>query len=109
MTLLTLPDYSGTNNVISISALMNLLGVPVPDPPTARAIYLAQISGGAASSRIGGSNVGNNRGLPFGTSQDVILRVAAGEPAEQGAWRLDELFIYAASTDKLSITLGVYG
>ena len=98
MRIITVPDFPGDG---AVHSLANLLGVP--SNTLARAVLLREISGGAASSRIGDQTVSATRGLPFNANDDLILPQASAIYGESPMWNLSDIYIFAATNDILAI------
>jgi len=105
MTLISIPDFAGDNKAHSILDLLRDAGMVIPAPPTAKALIFREISGGATSSRIGDLNVKATQGIPFSSTDSVLLpSVAVGDGLTGAGWELSKVFIWAANGDTLSVS-----
>jgi hypothetical protein len=103
MTITSLPDFSGDGQVHSIASLIASAGVTLPG--NAAMLLIREISGGAANSRVGGSNVATNRGIPLSTADSLLLPgFSAGGSLDSLGWDVSVIYIYAATGDTLSIS-----
>ena len=98
MRILTVPDFPGDGTVHSLA---NLLGVP--SNTLARVVVLREVSGGAATSRVGDSNVSATRGVPLSANDQLVLPQAGALYGESPLWNLSDLYIFAATNDVLAI------
>jgi hypothetical protein len=109
MDLIAISDFNGSNAVHKVSDLFASAGVTLPSPPLVKLVLFREISGGTTNSRISGANVGPTRGIPFSTAENVVLPdTASGGTLGGTAWNLDNVYVYAATGDVLSIAVALF-
>jgi hypothetical protein len=108
--LVPIPDFAGDNAVHTIAQIMTLQGVAVPSPPRAVMLVFREITAGTTNSRIGDATVSTTRGIPFSSTDSLVLP-ALGGPSwylNQPTYDLTKIFVFAANGDTLAIAIGVW-
>jgi hypothetical protein len=113
MTFITIPDFPGDNAVHSIVSIMVIQGVAVPNPPLARMMVFREVTGGAAGTRLGGSNVSATNGIPFTTSDSLVLPALSFPPGLSAfesplGYPLDQIYLRVPTGDTVAIGFVVF-
>jgi hypothetical protein len=106
MRILTVPDFAGDGAAHSLAQIMTLKGVAVPTPPLARGVLIHEASAGSTNSRMGDATVSATQGLLLGLNDTLILpQLGSMLYSDSPMWNLNDVYMFAATGDTLSIAL----
>lgn len=105
MQFISLPDLAGTGASSNLYDLFLEAGI-TPPSSLAVAVMVYEVAGGPGSSRIGGPNVGPNRGIPItaGGNDSVKLDVLPRGGSAVEIYDLRQVFVWRAASDTLGVT-----
>jgi hypothetical protein len=106
--LVTIPDFQGDNIVRSLVDLLVAFQIEVPSPPLARMLVLRELSGRPAVSRVGNQAVSSVNGIRLNSTDSLVFPALSPHSelnVESAFYHLDQIFIWPASQEVLSIGL----
>jgi hypothetical protein len=108
MKILHIPDVAGNNTVKSLASMFATAGVALPPGNKAKWIRLTEISAGTTTTRVGGSNVSTTNGMTLNPTADGLYLPQVPGYDSDALYDLDEIYIYHATGDTVSIAVGVW-
>ena len=105
MKLYSIPDFRGTGVAVRISQIAADAGKALPPDNRVAMVLFREVSGGTGSSRVGDSSVNATTGIPLSTNDSVLLPNISAAPWAT-FYALDEVYLFAPSSDTISITYG---
>jgi hypothetical protein len=108
MKILHIPDVAGNNTVKTIASMFASAGVPLPPGNLVKWVRIVEISTGTTNTRVGNSDVSATNGMTLNISADGLYLPAVPGYAADSLYDLNEIFIYHATGDTISIGVGVW-
>jgi hypothetical protein len=108
MKVLHVPDSAGNNTVKSMSSFFQAAGVELPPGNKVKWVRITEISSGTTSTRVGNGNVSSTNGMSLNPAADGLYLPAIEGYSGDSLYNLDDLFIFHATGDTISIAVGVW-
>jgi hypothetical protein len=108
MKVLHIPDIAGDNKVKTLASMFSSAGVTLPPGDLVKWVRLTEITPGTTATRVGNAEVSATNGMTLNATADGLYLPAVPGYADDALYDLNEIFIYHATGDSVSIAVGVW-